>query len=148
MPEFTSHIQGTPSWAELTTSDYQGALTFYSALLGWEDEANEMSPGMYYHMQKLEGLEVAALYQQGDEEKQQGVPPYWKVYFTVDDIRKSSEQAKESGASVIFGPMEVFDAGYAAILQDPQGAVLAFWRTKDYIGHGSRVKRGPPSGTN
>ncbi len=148
MPEFISHIQGTPSWAELTTSDYQGALTFYSALLGWEDEANEMSPGMYYHMQKLEGLEVAALYQQGEEEKQQRVPPYWKVYFTVDDIRKSSEQAKESGASVIFGPMEVFDAGYAAILQDPQGAVLAFWRTKDYIGHGSRVKRRPPSGTN
>ena len=50
-----------------------------------------MSPGTYYHMQKLEGLEVAALYQQGDEEKQQGVPLYWKVYFTVDDIRKSSE---------------------------------------------------------
>jgi len=125
MPEFTSHIQGTPSWAELTTSDYQGALTFYSALLGWEDEANEMSPGMYYHMQKLEGLEVAALYQQGDEEKQQGVPPYWKVYFTVDDIRKSAAQAKESGVSVIFGPMEAFDAGYAVILQDSQGAVLA-----------------------
>ena len=148
MPEFTSHIQGTPSWAELTTSDYQGALTFYCALFGWEDEANEMSPVMYYHMQKLEGLEVAALYQQGDEEKQQGVPPYWKVYFTVDDIRKSSEQAKESGASVIFGPMEVFDAGYAAILQDSQGAALALWRAKDYIGHGSRVQWGPPSGTN
>ena len=86
MPEFTSHIQGTPSWAELTTSDYQGALAFYCALFGWEDEANEMSPGMYYHMQKLEGLEVAALYQQGEEEKQQRVPPHWKVYFTVDDI--------------------------------------------------------------
>ena len=107
-----------------------------------------MSPGTYYHMQKLEGLEVAALYQQGDEEKQQGVPPCWKVYFTVDDVQKSSEQAKESGASVIFGPMEVFDAGYAAILQDSQGAALALWRAKDYIGHGSRLKWGPPSGTN
>ena len=37
-------------------------------------------------MQKLKGLEVAALYQQGDEEKQQGVPPHWKGYFTVVDI--------------------------------------------------------------
>ena len=46
MPEFTSHIQGTPSWAELSTSDYQGALMFYNALFGWEDEANEMGPGM------------------------------------------------------------------------------------------------------
>ncbi|MEC9237714.1 MAG: hypothetical protein VYC69_03500, partial [Chloroflexota bacterium] len=65
MPEFTSHIQETPSWAELATSDYQGDLTFCSAPFGREDEANEMSPGMYYHMQKLRGLEVAALYQQG-----------------------------------------------------------------------------------
>ena len=138
MPEFTSHIQGTPSWAELFTPDDQGALTFYSALFGWEDEANEMGPGMYYHMQKLKGLEVAALYQQGDEEKQQSVPPHWKVYFTVDDIQKSSEQAKESGGSVIFGSMEVFDAGHAAILQDPQGAVFALWQAKDHIG--ARIK--------
>ena len=97
-----------------------------------------MGPGMYYHMQKLKGLEVAALYQQGDEEKQQSVPPHWKVYFTVDDIQKSSEQAKESGGSVIFGSMEVFDAGHAAILQDPQGAVFALWQAKDHIG--ARIK--------
>jgi len=83
-----------------------------------------MSPGMYYHMQKLRCLEVAALYQQGVEEKQQGVPPYWKVYFTVDDIRKSSAQAKESGVSVIFGPMEA-RRWLCGVLQDSQGAVLA-----------------------
>jgi hypothetical protein len=148
MPEFTSHIQGTPSWAELFTPDDQGALTFYSALFGWEDEANEMGPGMYYHMQKLKSLEVAALYQQGDEEKQQGVPPHWKVYFTVDDIQKSSEQAKKSGASVIFGPMEVFDAGHAAILQDPQGAVFALWQAKDHIGARIKGETGPSPGTN
>ena len=56
-----------------------GRLTFYNALFGWEDEANEISPGMSYQMQKRKGLEMAALYQQG-------VPPHWKVYFTVDDI--------------------------------------------------------------
>jgi predicted enzyme related to lactoylglutathione lyase len=138
MPEFTSHVQGTPSWAELSTTDDQGALAFYSALFGWMDEANEMGPGMYYHMQKLNGLEVAAMYQQGDEEKQQGVPPHWKVYFTVDDIQTSTEQAKESGATVIFGPIDVFDAGHAAILQDPQGAVFALWQAKDHIG--ARIK--------
>ena len=49
-----------------------------------------------------------------------------------------SEQAKESRASVIFGPMEVFDAGHAAILQDPQGAVFALWQAKDHIG--ARIK--------
>ena len=105
MPEFTSHPQGTPSWAELSTTDDQGALAFYGALFGWVDEPNEMGPGMYYHMQKLNSLEVAALYQQGDEEKAQGVPPHWKTYFTVDDIQRTTDQAKEFGATVIFGPM-------------------------------------------
>ena len=61
MPEFTSYIEGTPSWAEPSTSDDQGAL------FGWVDEANEIGPGMYYHMQMLNGLEVAALYQQSEE---------------------------------------------------------------------------------
>ena len=88
---------------------------------------------MYYHMQKLRGLEVAAMYQQGNEE-QQGVPPHWKTYFTVDDIAKTTEQANESGATVMFGPIEVFDAGHAAVLQDPQGAVFALWHGKNHIG--------------
>ena len=147
MPEFTSHIQGTPSWAELTTSDYQGALTFYSALFGWEDEANEMSPGMYYHMQKLRGLEVAALYQQGVEEKQQGVPPYWKVYFTVDDIRKSSAQAKESGVSVIFGTMEASALVMRCSSRLP-GRRVGLMTVQRLHRARIKVKRWPPSGTN
>ena len=104
MPEFTSHPQGTPSWAELTTTDEQGAVAFYGALFGWVDEPNEMGPGMYYHMQKLNGLEVAALYLQDEDEKAEGVPPHWKTYFTDDDINQSTEKAKETGATVLFGP--------------------------------------------
>ncbi|MDE0719707.1 MAG: hypothetical protein OSB75_04005 [Dehalococcoidia bacterium] len=66
-------------------------MAFYGALFGWVDEANEIGPGMYYHMQMLNSLEVAALYQQAEEEKQLGIPPHWKVYFTVDDIQKNGK---------------------------------------------------------
>ena len=134
MPEFSSHIQGTPSWVEFSTTDDQAALAFYGALFGWVDDPQEMGPGMYYHMQKLRGLEVAAMYQQGNEEQQQGVPPHWRTYFTVDDIAKTTEQANESGATVMFGSIEVFDAGHAAVPQDPQGAVFAMPQGKNYIG--------------
>jgi len=138
MPEFTSYIEGTPSWAELSTSDDQGALAFYGALFGWVDDANEIGPGMYYHMQMLNGLEAAALYQQAEEGKQLGIPPHWKVYFTVDDIQKFAEIVVSLGGSVDFGPMEVFEAGHAVILHDPQGAVFALWQPKDHIG--ARIK--------
>ena len=134
MPEFSSHIQGTPSWVELSTTDDQAALAFYGAWFGWVDDLQEMGPGMYYHIQKLRGLEAAAMYQQGNEEQQQGVPPHWRTYFTVDDIAKTTEQANESGATVMFGPIEVFDAGHAAVLQQPQGAGFALWHGKNHIG--------------
>lgn len=42
MPEFISHLQGTPSWADLVTTDEQGALAVYAAIFGWVDEPNEM----------------------------------------------------------------------------------------------------------
>jgi predicted enzyme related to lactoylglutathione lyase len=134
MPEFTSHPQGTPSWVELSTTDDQAALAFYGELFGWVDDPQEMGPDMFYHMQKLSGLEVAAIYQQGEEEKEQGVPPHWNTYFTVDDIDQTVGNAEQSGATVIMGPMDVFDAGRMAMLQDRQGAVFAVWQPKEHIG--------------
>lgn len=93
---------------------------------------------MYYHMQKLNGLEAAAIYQQGEEEKGQGVPPHWNTYFTVDDVDQSAAKAKQSGATLFLEPMDVFDAGRMAYVQDPQGAMFALWQPKEHIG--SRVK--------
>ncbi|MDA1127827.1 MAG: VOC family protein [Chloroflexi bacterium] len=138
MPEFASHPQGTPSWTDLSTTDDQAALAFYGALFGWVDDPQEMGPGMYYHMQKLNGLEAAAIYQQGEEEKGQGVPPHWNTYFTVDDVDQSAAKAKQSGATLFLEPMDVFDAGRMAYVQDPQGAMFALWQPKEHIG--SRVK--------
>ena len=65
MPEVTSYTQGAPSWAELSTTDEAGALAFYSALFGWADDPQEMAPNSYYHMQRLNGLEAAAIYSTG-----------------------------------------------------------------------------------
>ena len=40
--------------------------------------------------------------------------------------------------SVDFGLMEVFEAGHAVILHDPQGEVFALCQSKDHIG--ARIK--------
>ena len=122
MPEITGYPQGTPSWAELSTTDAAGALEFYSALLGWEDDPQSMGPDMgFYHMQRLRGLEAAALYEQGPEEKAQGIPAHWRTYFTVTNTDDAVEPAKAAGGSVVFGPMDVFEAGRTCMLMDPPG---------------------------
>ena len=143
MPEVTSYTQGTPSWAELSTTDEAGALAFYSALFDWADDPQEMGPDSYYHMQRLNGLEAAAIYEQGEEERGQGVPPHWNVYITVDNVDEVVEKAGRNGGAVAFGPMDVFDAGRMAMLQDRQGASFAVWQPGTHIG--ARVKMEPGS---
>ena len=138
MPEVTSYAPGTPSWADLATTDEKGALAFYGALFGWEDDPQPMGPDSFYHMQKLRGLYVSAMYQQMEEEKSQGVPSHWNTYITVDNADNAVARVNEAGGQVLFGPMDVFDAGRMAMVQDPQGAVFAVWQPKDYIG--SQVK--------
>ena len=138
MPEVTSHAPGAPSWVELDTTDETAALTFYSALFGWDDDPQEITPGWHYHMQKLNGLEAAAIYGQSDEEREQNVPTHWNIYFTVENVDATTEVVGQNGGSVVFGPMDVFEAGRMAMCQDPQGAYFALWQANQHIG--CRVK--------
>ncbi len=138
MPEVTSHAPGAPSWAELSTTDEAGALSFYGALFGWEDNPQEMGPNWYYHLQKFNGLEAASIYQQGEEERSQNVPPHWNNYFTVTSVDETAETVKQNGGTVVFGPMDVFEAGRMAFCQDPQGAYFAIWQANQHIG--ARIK--------
>ena len=148
MPEVTSHAPGAPSWAELHTTDEIGALSFYSALFGWADDPQEITPGWRYHMQKLNGLEAASIYHQNEEELAQNppphwhnVPPHWHIYFTVNSADETTESVKQNGGSVVFGPMDIFEAGRMAMCQDPQGAFFAVWQPNQQIG--CRVKDEP-----
>jgi predicted enzyme related to lactoylglutathione lyase len=141
MPEVTAHSPGTPSWAELSTTDEAGALAFYGALFGWVDNPQQIGENWYYHMQKLNGLEAAAIYQQGEEEKNKGVPAHWNTYITAENVDAVAEKASQTGGKVLMGPMDVFDAGRMAMLTDPQGASFAVWQPKQHIG--VRVKHDP-----
>ena len=134
MPDVTSHAQGAPSWAELDTTDEAGALSFYSALFGWEDDPQEIVPGWFYHMQRLNGLEAAAIYRQSDEELEQGIPSHWNIYFTVSSVDETVESVKANEGTVVFGPADVFEAGRMAMCQDPQGAYFALWQANQHIG--------------
>jgi predicted enzyme related to lactoylglutathione lyase len=141
MPEVTAHTQGAPSWADLSTTDETGAIACYSAIFGWTDDPQPMGENGFYHMQKLDGLEAAAIYQQSEEERNMGIPAHWNLYFTAADVDSVAEQAVRMGATIIFGPTDVFDAGRTVAIQDPQGAHFFVWQPKEHIG--ARVKDDP-----
>jgi predicted enzyme related to lactoylglutathione lyase len=57
------------------------------------------------------------------------VPSYWQVYFTVDDVDKAYNKAKELGAQEMLAPQD-FPGGRFSIQTDPQGASFGLLKMK------------------
>lgn len=121
------YTQGDLGWSELNTTHSSAALDFYSALVGWESKG-EPAPG--YHVfgrgeEMLGGITNV---------QQDGTPPYWMPYITVDDLDATLAKAESLGASICMPPMSIpNDGGRIAIIKDPQGAVtgLAQYNKKE-----------------
>lgn len=126
---------GTFSWVDLTTTDRDAAKRFYSELLGWEYD-DQPSEGGVYSMARRYDTNVAALYDQQESERAQGVPPHWNNYVTTDDADRAAAQVKQLGGSVLLEPFDVFDAGRMAVIADPTGAVFSVWQPRQNIGAG------------
>lgn len=134
MAEFTTHTPGTFTWPELATTDQKSAVSFYSALFGWNVNEMPLGPGETYSMFQLNGKEVGAACTQQAQEKQAGVPPHWNSYVTVKNVDESAKKAQALGGKLFMPPFDVMDAGRMAVLQDPTGAVFEIWEPKRSIG--------------
>jgi len=142
MPKIESYAQGTPSWVDLSTSDQSAAKDFYASLFGWDYEDNDAGNGMIYSMAQIGGSPAGAIAPQQPEEAQQGIPPHWNVYITVNDIEAVAERVPALGGTVLMAPMDVFDAGRMIVAQDSVGAVVMFWQPLQHIGAEVRDEHG------
>jgi uncharacterized protein len=134
MAERTSHAPGTISWADLATSDQDGAKAFYSGLFGWEYDEQPVGEGVTYSMAQLGGRSAAAISPQRDEESAQGIPPHWNLYVTVEDVDAAAPAVGEYGGQVFAEPFDVMDAGRMTVIADPAGAVISLWQAGTSIG--------------
>lgn len=130
----TQHAPGTFCWAELVTSNTDGAKRFYTELMGWETHDDPLPGGGVYTMIQLAGGNVGAMYQLSEEMKTQGVPPNWLSYVTVEDAYATTAKAKEHGGQAAKEAFDVMDIGSMAVLEDPAGGVLAIWQPKKHTG--------------
>jgi uncharacterized protein len=134
MPDRTSHPPGTISWTDLETTDPDSAKAFYAALFGWEYEDLPAGDGATYSMAKHRGRTAAALSAQRAGDAEQGIPPHWNLYVTVEDVDATAGTVAEAGGQVLAEPFDVFDAGRMAVVADPSGGVLCFWQPGTSIG--------------
>lgn len=130
MGERTGYEPGTFCWVDLSTVDAAGATAFYGGVFGWEAADTPIEPAGNYTMLRIDGREVCALFERAPDEG----PPAWLSYVSVADADDTSARARAAGATVVVEPFDVMDAGRAAVIQDPTGAVFAVWQAGRRIG--------------
>lgn len=114
---------GRPCWYELATGKGKLAAAgdFYREILGWQVEDSGME-GFDYHLAKSEGGMVAGLMVMPPDVSE--IPPFWMIYFAVDDADKAADDISAAGGSIHRPPENIPGTGRFAIAADPQGAAF------------------------
>jgi predicted enzyme related to lactoylglutathione lyase len=114
-------VHGKPCWYELTTREGSlgAAETFYGEVLGWSFQDAGME-GFEYHLATSDGDMVAGLMVTPPDAG--GMPPFWMIYFAVDDADAAAARVAALGGRVHREPADIPGTGRFAVLGDPQGA--------------------------
>lgn len=121
-PQGGKERKGTVTWHELAAADWEKAWAFYSDVFGWKKgEAMDMGPMGTYLMYGNGGDHDLG----GFFNKAAAQPvPAWMIYITVQNCDEAVDKAKELGAKVLNGPMDVPGGDRVAQLMDPHGAAF------------------------
>lgn len=133
MPRVDSYETGIPCWVDLSTTDPDDAVRFYSTVFGWDHESMSSSTDEPYHMFTKDGARVAACMRQPEDMAAAGAPPSWVIYLAgnADDV---AARVPDSGGQIIAPPTDVEGAGRMAIIADPSGAVVGVWQAGGHSG--------------
>ena len=117
-------------WNELSTTDQDGAIAFYTRLFGWRQDGAMPMPGMgdYKFLYHGEGMIGAVM------EKPPAMPQSnWMYSIGVDDIDRATAAVADGGGVLLEGPHQIPGGEFSAVCTDPQGVTFGLV--------GPRVKR-------
>ena len=115
-------------WAELNARGVEKALPFYTSVFGWTTRTSPMGEGQPPYTEfMLNGESIAGAWEMNPMVPA-GVPSYWQIYYTVDDVDGAFKKALDLGAQEMLAPQD-FPGGRFAIVSDPQGASIGLLKT-------------------
>jgi uncharacterized protein len=114
-------LHGAPCWFETLTTDVDRAAKFYSELFGWTPGVMPM-PGYSYTTFKLGDDYVAGMLKITPE--MGTFPPHWGVYFTVNDVDATAQEAVQLGGKLCVPPRDLQGVGRFCGIVSPQGVVF------------------------
>jgi uncharacterized protein len=130
METFATHRSNAFGWAELNARGLERAIPFYAAIFGWSHSTTEGdadSPA--YTEFETDGHRVAGAFEMGENIPAQ-VPSFWLIYFDVDDVDATAQEATSAGGSVTVQPQD-FPGGRFAVIRDPQGATFGLFKSSN-----------------
>ena len=112
-------------WNEVMTRDADRDKSFYASVFGWTPgrPSFEGAPESYT-VWELSGKPIGGMMQMSEEYFPAEVPAHWNVCFAVADCDATVAKARELGATITSGPMDMPIGRFASMI-DPQGASLS-----------------------
>jgi uncharacterized protein len=115
---------GAPSWFELHTRQFAEALDFYRTVFHWETTiVGDTDEFRYATMQDPGSDEPLTGIMDATGFLPEGTPPYWALYWEVDDTEAAVSSVEALGGSVIQAAEDT-PYGRIATVADPAGAVF------------------------
>lgn len=112
---------GALVWNELASPNLDASTSFYSHLFNWEIAPFEGSPEPYLSIRNA-GANNGGIRPLTPP----GSPPHWLIYFGVKSIEDALANVTALGGATLAGPIDI-QMAEIAVIQDPQGAVLALY---------------------
>ncbi|HVL78668.1 MAG TPA: VOC family protein [Sphingomicrobium sp.] len=108
-------------WNELSTTDSDAAVAFYTRHFGWvQDGDMDMGEHGKYRFIHHQGVMIGAIMPKMPE-----MPvSLWSYYIGVDDIDRAASAVTACGGTILNGPMEIPGGEFALNGMDPQGAAF------------------------
>ena len=107
------------------TTDTKSAGEFYAKIVGWKTKPWNESYTTFMTGARL----MAGLMALPDEAKKMGAPPSWLSYIGTPDVDETARQATSLGATILKAPTDIPTVGRFAVIQDPQGATFAAFKS-------------------
>ena len=117
------YLYGKFVWRDLLTYDVPAVKKFYGGLFGWTFADGSGASSDYTTILK-DGTPIGGIVFVKDI-REKGYSAQWMSYLSVPDVDKSVSPFKKEGGKVIREPKDVAGRGRMAIVQDPQGALIA-----------------------
>ena len=123
MSDSVKYEVGSIGWTDLTIPNAEEVRNFYTEVVGWKHEPVDMGGYDDFNMIAPNGKLTAGIcHARGANE---GLPPQWLMYITVESVQKSVECALTLGGKILVQPKSMGGYGIYCVIQDPAGAVAA-----------------------